>query len=178
MFDPAEWQRRVAGEGCPACALQLTATGVLPPSLPNPKSKIENPKSSDPLWLTTLPSGLVRLQDDGSFPGYCILYYRRHVTELHELSPAERRQLMDDLARLAEAIAAVCRPAKLNYACLGNLVPHLHWHIVPRCPDDGWWGRPFTDRPEPQKRPLAPEEYARLREALRVPLRDALRAGP
>lgn len=150
MFDPAEWQRRLAGADCPACAAP--------------------PEHDDPLWLATLPSGRVRLQDDGDFPGYCILYHRRHVTELHELTPPERARLIEDLSRLAQAVADCCRPAKLNYACLGNLVPHLHWHVVPRYPTDGYWGRPFSDRPTDQRRPLPPADYARLRAALQAAL--------
>ena len=147
MFDANEWARRLAGENCSACALP--------------------PESDDPLWLATLPSGRVRLQNDGDFPGYCILYCRRHVAELFDLTPAERAQLMEDLARLAQAVISCCRPAKLNYACLGNEVPHLHWHVVPRYPDDGWWGQSFMLRAAGEKRVQAREDYERLREALR-----------
>ena len=150
MFDQAAWDRRRAGEGCPVCAAP--------------------PGDADPLWLTTLPSGRVLLQNDGDFPGYCILYFRRHVTELFELTPAERGQLVEDLSRLARAIVECCRPAKLNYACLGNEVPHLHWHIVPRYPQDGWWGKAFSLRPNDQKRLQAAEDHARLRGALRAAL--------
>lgn len=150
MFDPDEWARRVAGENCPACAAP--------------------PESDDPLWLATLPSGRVRLQNDGDFPGYCILYFRRHVTELLDLTPAERGRLVEDLACLAQAVKTCCRPAKLNYACLGNEVPHLHWHVVPRYPLDGWWGQSFMLRPGDQTRPQATEEYGRLRAALRAAL--------
>ena len=150
MFDQAAWNRRLAGEGCPVCAAP--------------------PESDEPLCLGTLPSGRVLLQSDGNFPGYCILYFRRHVTELFELTTVERGQLVEDLSRLARAIMECCRPAKLNYACLGNEVPHLHWHVVPRYPDDGWWGQAFSQRPGDQKRPQAGEEYARLRTALRAAL--------
>lgn len=146
MFDVDEWARRLAGEDCPACAFC--------------------PSEEDPLWLATLPSGRVRLQNDGDFPGYCILYFRRHVAELFDLTPAERGQLVEDLARLAQAVTTCCRPAKLNYACLGNEVPHLHWHIVPRYPHDGWWGQSFMLRPAGRKRPQSAGDYSRLHTAL------------
>jgi diadenosine tetraphosphate (Ap4A) HIT family hydrolase len=57
-----------------------------------------------------------------------------------------------------------------RYAGLGNEVPHLHWHVVPRYPADGWWGQAFSQRPGDQKRPQPAEEYARLRVALRAAL--------
>jgi len=151
MGDANGWAQKVAGWGCPVC------TAV--------------PEAEDAKWLLTLPSGRVLLQDDGDFPGYCILYFRRHVTELFELTSAEQGQLIEDLSRLARAIDRVCRPAKLNYACLGNQVPHLHWHIVPRYPTDGWWGQAFTARPPAECRVMNPGEYTRLLQSLRAMLR-------
>jgi len=69
--------------------------------------------------------------------GYCQLVYTRgHVTELFRLSAEERRLFCEDLNRLAEAIYDALRPHKLNYELLGNSVPHLHWHLVPRYLDD------------------------------------------
>jgi diadenosine tetraphosphate (Ap4A) HIT family hydrolase len=115
----------------------------------------------------------VQLQSDGNFPGYCILYYRRHVTELRQLTRMARAQLVEDVSRIGQAVATCCRPAKLNYACLGNEVPHLHRHIVPRYPEDGWWGRSLSLRPSGQKRVQPCAEYPRLREALRAALATA-----
>ena len=61
--------------------------------------------------LTTLPSGRVMLQDDGDFPGYCVLEHRRHVTELYELGEPERNQLMTDIARVAFVPSPTCTAA-------------------------------------------------------------------
>ena len=71
------------------------------------------------------------------------------------------------------AVAACCRPGKINYAILGNEVPHLHCHVVPRYPTDGWWGQAFSLRPAAQRKPLSPAEYARLQRALRAALTGA-----
>jgi diadenosine tetraphosphate (Ap4A) HIT family hydrolase len=147
MFDRRDWEMRVAGAGCSVCSPTFAAT--------------------DQGRVALLPSGPAVLQDDAAFRGYCILYFRRHVVELTELTAAERHILADDLARLAAAVQACCRPTKLNYASLGNEVPHLHWHVIPRYPDDGWWGRPIWLRPACEKRPLPPAEYAHLRDQLR-----------
>lgn len=146
MFDHEAWSRKLSGMDCPVCAAPCDAR--------------------HPRYLLTLPSGPVLLRPDGDFPGYCILYFHRHVAEIFDLTPAERGRLIEDLDRLARAIAACRRPAKLNYACLGNEVPHLHWHVVPRYPDDGWWGRAFSQRPDSSMRPLPENEYGRLRQAL------------
>lgn len=82
--------------------------------------------------LLELPSGWAVLGDSQQFEGYCLLLSRAPATELHELSPHERRQLMDDLALLSHAVWNVTRPHKLNYEALGNVVSHLHWHVFPR----------------------------------------------
>lgn len=69
------------------------------------------------------------------FTGYCVLVSRAHATELHHLGP-HRGAFLHEMATLAEAIGACFEPHKLNYELLGNLVPHLHWHIFPRSATD------------------------------------------
>src|SRR5438874_12901915 len=70
------------------------------------------------------------------YHGYCVLVARTHATELSQLPPAARRAYLDEMCLLAAAIEAAFRPHKLNYELLGNQVPHLHWHLFPRYPDD------------------------------------------
>ena len=152
MFDSTQWDALVAGESCPLCT-KLAA-----------EASEGSGASETP--LVTLGSGKVYLQNDGDFPGYCILVYKRHQTELYQLDEVERSQFIEDIAAIASAIEAACKPAKLNYAILGNEVPHLHAHIIPRYPTDGYWGRPIWARAADQKRTLADEEYARLAETL------------
>jgi diadenosine tetraphosphate (Ap4A) HIT family hydrolase len=69
------------------------------------------------------------------YTGYCVLVARDHATELSHLGP-KREPFLAEMALLAEAITACFRPHKLNYELLGNLVPHLHWHLFPRSADD------------------------------------------
>jgi diadenosine tetraphosphate (Ap4A) HIT family hydrolase len=68
------------------------------------------------------------------YTGYCVLVSREHATELHHHS--HRAAFMGAMALLAEAIGACFKPHKLNYELLGNLVPHLHWHVFPRFASD------------------------------------------
>jgi diadenosine tetraphosphate (Ap4A) HIT family hydrolase len=65
------------------------------------------------------------------YTGYCLLIAREPATELSQLGP-KRGAFLEEMAMLAEAIEACFQPHKLNYELLGNLVPHLHWHIFPR----------------------------------------------
>ncbi len=64
--------------------------------------------------------------------GYCIFISRRHVLELHELSPEVREAFIHDVARISRAVQEVRGAAKMNMQFLGNGVPHLHAHIFPR----------------------------------------------
>jgi diadenosine tetraphosphate (Ap4A) HIT family hydrolase len=76
------------------------------------------------------------LHDDQFFPGWTVLVLNRHATELFELAAPERARLMDEVARVAQALAREFRAVKVNYALLGNQLPHIHWHLIPRGSDD------------------------------------------
>ncbi len=82
--------------------------------------------------------GLTRafLHDDQFFPGWTVVVLDRHATELYTLERAERAQVMDDVAAAAEAVARAFAAVKVNYALLGNQLPHMHWHVIPRLADD------------------------------------------
>lgn len=67
------------------------------------------------------------------FDGYCVLVAKEHVRELHHLPGLDFYQALNESCR---AIEAAYRPAKLNLASYGNMVPHVHIHIFPRYPDD------------------------------------------
>jgi diadenosine tetraphosphate (Ap4A) HIT family hydrolase len=81
---------------------------------------------------------VVRVRDgDGSaFPGYCRVIWRAHVAEMSDLSAADRRHLMNVVLAVETAVRTLVRPDKVNLASLGNQVPHLHWHVIPRWRDD------------------------------------------
>ena len=93
-------------------------------------------RSGSPLHIADLALSRVFLHEDQFFPGYVLLVLRRHVTELYDLSATERATLMEEVSRVAQALARVFRPVKMNYELLGNLVPHIHWHLVPRLATD------------------------------------------
>ena len=76
------------------------------------------------------------LHDDQFFPGWTVVVFKRHATELFQLAPTERIQLMEEVNLLAEVVAQVYDARKINYELLGNQLPHIHWHVIPRLAGD------------------------------------------
>jgi diadenosine tetraphosphate (Ap4A) HIT family hydrolase len=100
------------------------------------------------------------LQRDGRQRGYTVASWRgRHVVEPTELTAEEAAQYWLELLHVGRAIEAAFRPVKVNYETLGNALPHLHTHVMPRYADDPLPGFPF---PHPAKRP-APHPEDELR---------------
>jgi diadenosine tetraphosphate (Ap4A) HIT family hydrolase len=92
--------------------------------------------------------------------GYTVVIWRgRHVAEPTELSDGEAVGYWREVLRVGAALERHYRPVKLNYQILGNAVPHLHTHLVPRFAQDPAPGRPL---PFPEgERPDLPEEQLR-----------------
>lgn len=74
--------------------------------------------------------------DEPAYPGFCRVILNTHVREMTDLSPADRQRLMSVVFAVEAAVREVCQPDKVNLASLGNLVPHVHWHVIPRWKDD------------------------------------------
>jgi diadenosine tetraphosphate (Ap4A) HIT family hydrolase len=111
------------------------------------------------LRVAEFDHSFLTLNCDQFFPGYLLLFTKDHVTELFHLDPDVRTSLMNDVSAVAAALYNAFRPAKINYELLGNMVPHIHWHLVPRFADDPLWPRPIWSEPHDEKL-LSPEEYA------------------
>lgn len=86
--------------------------------------------------IADLGATVAYLHDDQFFPGWVVLKLKRHATELFHLDAAERARMMDEVARVAAALHTLYAPRKVNYECLGNQIAHIHWHVIPRLPDD------------------------------------------
>jgi len=86
--------------------------------------------------VCVLPQSLVLLGPWQHYLGYCIVVSRQHATELSQLSDTHRAAYLDEMCRVARAIEEEFQPRKLNCELLGNLVPHLHWHLFPRYAHD------------------------------------------
>ncbi|MGH7907112.1 MAG: HIT family protein [Candidatus Binataceae bacterium] len=122
-----------------------------------------------PDFIAELEQTWVILGDAQFYRGYCVLLLKEHFTELHELSRARAHVLFDEIQTAARAISRIVRPARLNYECLGNQEPHLHWHIFPRTAEDPMRTEPVWMRPEMERK-------VRLEDRDRLMLIDSLRS--
>ena len=81
----------------------------------------------------------VIMVNDPDLPGFCRVIWNRHVAEMTDLSYGERDHLMTLVFAVEEAVRHVMHPDKVNIAALGNMVPHIHWHVIPRFKDDAFF---------------------------------------
>ena len=115
------------------------------------------------LWNSTLCR--IVLVNDPDYPGFCRVVLNRHVKEMTDLDTGERSLLMRVIMATETAVREVMQPDKINLASLGNMTPHVHWHVIPRFHDDkhfpnAIWGEAQRDG----KRRVV--DVARLRSAL------------
>jgi diadenosine tetraphosphate (Ap4A) HIT family hydrolase len=122
-----------------------------------------------PDFVAELPHSYVILGNEQYYRGYSVLLARDHVTELYLMTADEVRAMIDEVRLVAEAIAAVTHPWKMNYSCLGNQEPHVHWHLHPRYESDEMRHGPVWIRPEAERKiVLAEEDRRTLVDALRT----------
>lgn len=76
------------------------------------------------------------------YPGYCRAIWNTHVREMTDLTETERTRFMRVVFTLEAALRELLRPEKVNLASLGNVTPHLHWHVIPRFLDDPHFPNP------------------------------------
>jgi len=113
-----------------------------------------------------LPASKVYLFREQSHKGRCIVASKFHVSEMVELSDADRNAFMADVARVAKAIHAAFAPAKVNYGAYGDTGHHLHFHLVPKYREDEFeWGGTFAM--DPKRKTLTDAEYAEIIAALK-----------
>ena len=106
--------------------------------------------SSSEHWdlVARLSVSSLYLAGNQTYRGQCVLIFDpRHASHVNELTPEEWRAMADDLFRAQRAVVAVAAPDHMNIESLGNVVPHLHWHIVPRYRSDPRWGQPIWTTP-------------------------------
>jgi diadenosine tetraphosphate (Ap4A) HIT family hydrolase len=80
-------------------------------------------------------------------PDFCRVIWKQHVREMTDLDAADRRHLLAVVFAVEAALRTLVRPDKINLASLGNQVPHLHWHVIPRFRDDRHFPEPIWARP-------------------------------
>lgn len=121
------------------------------------------------LRIAELEYSFVVLNRDQFFTGYTLLFTKQHVTELFHLDRVVRTGLIEEVSMVAKALHTLFQPDKINYELLGNMVPHIHWHLVPRFALDPLWPRPIWAENHTEKL-LTAEEYGQRVMAIRQAL--------
>jgi len=87
---------------------------------------------------------------DTDYPGFLRVVWQEHVREMTDLTPVDRAHCLRVVFAVEQALRDTLQPDKINVASLGNQVPHVHWHVIPRFTDDAhfpgpvWAGRQRT----------------------------------
>lgn len=111
----------------------------------------------DPAFIHEFPSSRLYVGEHQHFPGYCVLVLKEHAREWHALPEALQARMWKDLSAATAAVEAAFRPWKINHACLGNVVGHVHWHIFPRYEsetdklENPWLRKDLFERSKPSK---------------------------
>lgn len=114
-----------------------------------------------PRHVISLEHCEVILHDNQVCPGWCVLVLKEHAEHAAELSPEVERAVFAEAARVGRALRAVfaesgavvdgrATPVRINYGNLGNVVGHVHWHLVPR---HAGGGAGIAPDPEPREVP-------------------------
>lgn len=117
------------------------------------------------------PAFRVVLVDEADYPGFCRVICHAHVKEMTDLAAAQRTLLANAVWAVEAAQREVMQPEKVNLATLGNMTPHVHWHVIPRFTDDRHFPSPVWAEP----RRAADEGSLAARRALLPQLREAVR---
>ena len=120
----------------------------------------------------------VILAGSAEHPAFCRVVWQAHVSEMTDLPLARRAHFMTVVWAVEASLRELLRPVKINLASIGNQVPHLHWHVIPRFEDDAHF--PDSVWSAPRRAGVAhPVDEARLKNLLGDLLQQALgRARP
>ena len=126
------------------------------------------------LWRNALAR--VVAVEDVDYPGFCRVILNRHAAEMTDLAEADQHALLAVVLAVEAVLRAVVRPHKINLASLGNVVPHVHWHVIPRFRDDRHFPAPIWAAPARASAPARRVDAAALRSALAARLGPSLAA--
>ena len=81
--------------------------------------------------------------DDAAFPAFYRVVCNHHVAEFSDLLTPERQRCMELVCAVERVLVERLKPTKVNLASLGNVVPHLHWHVIARFEADSHFPQPI-----------------------------------
>ncbi|MFZ5549924.1 MAG: HIT family protein [Pseudomonadota bacterium] len=121
---------------------------------------------------------VLRVLDAPDFPAFYRVVWQGHVAELSDLADADRAHCMAAVTAVERVLRGALAPTKINLAALGNMVPHLHWHVIARFDWDSHFPQPIW---APRQRDLQPPAADRLAVPMTMldeRVREAIRALP
>lgn len=86
--------------------------------------------------------------EDGAFPAFYRVIAQRHVAEFTDLDTPARERCMALVASIEQVLRDRLLPKKVNLASLGNVVAHLHWHVIARFDWDSHFPQPVWGEPQ------------------------------
>ena len=139
---PDDWDSRKRGDSCPFCA-DVSARSFY------------SGRTSEAL-----------LERKAIAKGHAAVVFRgRHVADFTDLTAGELADYWKDIQNVGRMIERVFRPCHMNYMLLGNIVPHLHVHVVPRYLDDSAPERPLPWDPSEVPADQYAQQFEELRQA-------------
>lgn len=115
-------------------------------ALPDSDCELCHAPGGEVLW----EDGFCRvvLVADADYPGFCRVILQEHVREMTDLRDDDRSRLMKVVFSVEQSLRHLYRPDKINLASFGNVVPHVHWHVIPRWQDDRHFPQPVWGTPQ------------------------------
>jgi len=116
---------------------------------------------------------VVRAEEPG-FPAFYRVVWNAHVAEFSDLDALERQHCMDAVTVVEQALREHLAPTKINLAALGNMVPHLHWHVIARFGWDSHYPAPVWAAPQRPRAAQLEDALQGLLPAMEAQMRQAL----
>ena len=157
MSELAPWDDLRVGTACPLCAPRRDISEYM--------YRVRQMSVSS-LYLTR----------EQTYRGACVLIYdTEHAVRIDQLPKQQWSSLASDIQEAETAVFTALAPDHINVESLGNSIPHLHWHILPRYKNDGRWGGPvwLTTREEMPSRQLEDSEYQLLADSINAAIDNA-----
>lgn len=85
----------------------------------------------------------VILAGEPDYPMLCRVIWRTHTKEMSDLNTTQQQHIMRIVLGVERVLRELLHPDKINLASLGNVVPHLHWHVIPRFHHDRHFPNPI-----------------------------------
>lgn len=121
---------------------------------------------NEDILLQTPNLCVIAVHNEAAAPAFCRVIWNDHIAEMTDLSAAERAEIMEMVYKVETAMRQVFRPAKINLASLGNVVPHLHWHVIARFENDANFPAPIWAAPVREHGMTLPDNWTEQVKAL------------